>query len=352
MRLLIFTVLLAVGQAPMPLPGQTTNNGTTNTKNFNKKNGTGSQQPTTPIPPPIAGVNVTTPPGQSAADQNKNKNNPDAVAVTELPSVSIDRDWVDFGTLAFSAGLVVIGFLGVRAAIRTLRAIERQANLMETQIGDARKSSETSATDVKATIAEAVRSARAMEGVAESMAVNADSVKESIGIQKLATTLHSRAYLSAGFNEAKFQDANHVFEVQAYLRNHGNTPAYDVKFRSVVQIIDTPIPEDFAFPLPDETAGTSVSLIAPGIVKLITHNVGASVPDDQVEGIKRGSPPRGLAMWGRVEYRDAFDELRHLKFAFTVYWIGWVPGKDKDKDGNSLPEKAMSVDTARHNEAD
>jgi hypothetical protein len=57
-------------------------------------------------------------------------------------------------------------------------------------------------------------------------------------------------------------------------------------------------------------------------------------------------------MWGTVKYRDAFDETRHLKFAFIVFWIGWVAGMDKDKDGNPLPEKVMSVDTARHNDAD
>jgi hypothetical protein len=258
----------------------------------------------------------------------------------------------------FTGVLMIIGWRGVNAANRTLREIKRQADLMDTQIQDSRKSNKDSAKDVQASIAEAVRSAKAMEGVAESMSVNAASVKESVRIsreiadmQKLATTLQSRAYLSAGLNAAKFQDANHVFEVQALLRNHGNTPAYDVTFRSVVQIIDTPIPEDFTFPLPDETAGTSVSLMAPGTIKLITHSVAAKVPEDQVEGIKRGKPPRALAMWGSVKYRDAFAETRHLKFAFIVFWIPWVLGMDKDKDGKPLPEQVMSVDTARHNDA-
>jgi hypothetical protein len=225
-----------------------------------------------------------------------------------------------------------------RGLHRTL-TIKKQAALMETQIEDARKSSESSARDVQASIAEAVKSAHAMGQVAVSMAESTTINREIAARQKLAMVLESRAYLSAGLNFAMFQDDNHVFEVQAIMRNHGNTPAYDVTFRSVSQIIPLPIPDDFAFPLPDETAGTSVSFMAPGTNKLITHSLPIRVPDDQVNDIKRGIPPRGLAMWGTVKYRDAFAEIRHLKFAFIVFWVGWVPGMDKDKDGKQLAEK-------------
>jgi hypothetical protein len=86
--------------------------------------------------------------------------------------------------------------------------------------------------DVQASIAEATRVSKAMEGIAESMASNVESVRESVGIsreiadmQKLATELQSRPYLSAVFDTALFQDANHVFEVQAMLQNSGNRPA-------------------------------------------------------------------------------------------------------------------------------
>jgi hypothetical protein len=291
---------------------------------------------------------------ESKEESAKTQNDKDHAA-------SIERWTLIFtgGATFFTGFLVVIGWRGVVAANRTLRAIEKQAGLMETQIEDARKSGENSVRDVQASIAEAIRSAKAMEGVAESMAANASSVKESVRIsqdianmQELATTLHGRAYLSVFLNGAKFQDANHVFEVQAALRNHGNTPAYDVTFRAAVQIIDAPLREDFAFPLPDETAGPSVSLMAPGITKLITRSVLSKVPDEQVEAIKRALPPRCLAMWGVVKYRDAFKEARHLKFAFTVAWIPWVKGMEKDKDGNALAEQIMSYDTARHNDAD
>ena len=306
-RAIVFAVLLAVYQVPIPLPGQV----------------------------------------------------PESITITRLPSVSVERDWIDYWTLGFSGLLALIGIGGVIAAIRTLRAIEKQAGLMETQIKDSRKSSEDNSRDVQASIAEATRASKAMEGIAESMASNVKSVKESVDIsreianmQKLATELHSRAYLSAVFSTARFQDSNHVFEVQAVLRNHGNTPAYDVVFKAAAQVVPVPLPDNFAFPLPGDTAGTSVSLIAPGTTKLMNRRVSDRVPNDQVDAIKLGGPSQCLAMWGIVNYQDAFKKTRRTRFAFFVNWIPWIEGHDKDKDGNPLPPQIISFDTAHHNDAD
>jgi hypothetical protein len=157
--------------------------------------------------------------------------------------------------------------------------------------------------------------------------------------------------LSVFFNTAVFQDANHVFEAQAVIRNHGNTPAYDVTFRAVAQIVPLPLPEEFEFLLPASTAGSSVSLMAPGTTKLINRAVSSRIPDSEVDTIKRGNGQNVLAMWGVVEYRDAFKQPRYTKCAFTINWIPWLAGMDKDKDGNLLPPQIMSYDTARHNEA-
>jgi hypothetical protein len=194
-------------------------------------------------------------------------------------------------------------------------------------------------------VAEATRSANAMEGVAASMAVNVESVKESVGInrdiantQKLVTELQSRPYLYAAFEAALFQDANHVFEVRATLHNRGNTPAYDVTFRAAAGIIPAPVPGDFGFPLPDNSAGASVSVLAPGTHKLIARSVPGRADDDEVDSIKYGTGPQCLAMWGVVKYRDAFEKSRQLRFAFTVNWVGWIKGMGEDKDGNPLPE--------------
>ncbi len=56
------------------------------------------------------------------------------VKITELPSVSITKDWADWGVWVFSGLLVVVGFLQVLLLFRTLRAIQRQAGIMENNI--------------------------------------------------------------------------------------------------------------------------------------------------------------------------------------------------------------------------
>lgn len=212
--------------------------------------------------------------------------------------------------------------------------------------------------DMRASIGEATRAASAMEGVAQSLEVSTASNAASVSIsreiadrQKLVTELGSRAYLSVVFNAAAYQDADHRFEGQIVVGNRGNTPAYDVTVKATVGIVQSPIPDDFEFPLTDRDLSGSVSFIAPGLSKMITRAFRDRVAEADVAGIKSGAGPRCFAMWGIVDYKDAFNEPRFVKFAFSMSWLDWAPGKGKDKDGNVLPPQSMSYDTARHNEA-
>jgi len=89
--------------------------------------------------------------------------------------------------------LVIIGWRGVNAANRTLREISRQANLMDQQLTESRLTSAQQAADVQASIAEATRASKAMEGMAESMALNVESVQESVSIsRKISETQKTR----------------------------------------------------------------------------------------------------------------------------------------------------------------
>jgi len=250
-----------------------------------------------------------------------------------------------------TALLGVIGFIQtIVFGVQALRLRETIRKMEEIAQGQTE--------DMKASIGEATRAATAMEGIATSLVSSVQSARESIGItreiadrQKTIMELGGRAYLYAGFSASVYQDANHVFEANAFLVNRGSTPAYDVTFRASVDILPFPIPNDFGFPLPDETAGISVSLIAPGMTKILTRPLLRRVPDDEVDAIKQGGPPQCFVMWGIVNYRDAFNEPRYLKFAFKMHWIGWVIGMDRDNEGNPKPPQMMSEDTNRHNEA-
>jgi hypothetical protein len=248
-------------------------------------------------------------------------------------------------------------FIGLIGLVQTI-VFGLQARRLRQTINKMEEIAKGQTEDMKASIGEATRAATAMEGIATSMASSVQSARESVGVsreiadrQKIVTELSGRAYLSASLNTALYQDVNHVFEASALLMNRGSTPAYDVTFRAAAGILPSPIPDHFKFPLPDETAGVSVSLIAPGLTKIITRPLFSRVPDNEVAAIKQGGPPQCFALWGIINYRDAFSELRYLKFAFKVHWRGWVEGMGKDKDGNPLPEQIMSEDTPHHNEA-
>lgn len=198
--------------------------------------------------------------------------------------------------------------------------------------------------DIQASIAEATRSATAMEGVATSMALNVEAVKQSVGIsreiadrQELVTELASRAYLTMVFGAMTPQDeANGVrFQPHIQIVNRGNTPAYNIRFHIASGVVPFPVRDDFVFPLPNELTGHA-SPIGPGLHKIIASVVPEVYPND--DEIKLGVSTRVIA-WGIVRYQDAFDIERFIKFGFTFYQVG----------GSA---QWMSMDTERHNESD
>lgn len=200
--------------------------------------------------------------------------------------------------------------------------------------------------DMRDSIAAAARSAVAMEGVAQSMAINVEAVKQSVATtreiadrQKLVTELQSRAYISVAFYGMVPQDtaAGTRFEPRMQMINNGNTPAYDVTFRAAADVLPQPVPNDFTFPLPDVLPSRSVSVIGPRLTKIIPAVVPKIYPDVEVEQLKKGAGQR-IHMWGVVNYKDAFGIDRFVKFSHSFFWLS---------DGKSV----MSSDTARHNDA-
>jgi hypothetical protein len=243
------------------------------------------------------------------------------------------------------------------AAHASSEAMKDQLKFAAAQIDQMERISGGQTADMRASITEATRAADAMQTVAASLVQSAAGLSTSIEIsreaadrQRLVTELAGRAYLSVLFDDAVYQDDTHIFEAGAIIVNKGSTPAYDVTFKSAAAIVPLPLPDDFAYPFTDANVGTSLSLIAPGLTRVMRRTVDGRVPDDQVETIKRGHG-QCLLMWGRVDYRDAFREARFINFAFTIRWLPWAAGKGLDSAGNPLPERMMSHDTARHNDA-
>lgn len=199
--------------------------------------------------------------------------------------------------------------------------------------------------DVQASVAEATRAASAMEGVSISMATNVESVRESVGInreiadrQKLITELQSRAYLTMLFEGMVPQNPSIGirFEPRIRIENRGNTPARDIRFSVVADVLPFPLRDDFTFPLPTNLAGHS-SVIGPGLHKIISAVVPKLYTETEASQISIGVGQR-IATWGIVRYRDAFNIERSVRFGFTHYVLG--------------QNQWMSMDTTRHNESD
>jgi hypothetical protein len=131
--------------------------------------------------------------------------------------------------------------------------------------------------DVRDSIAQATRAAAAMEGIAESMAKNVDSVNKTVTIngdiaerQKLISELQSRAYLAIAFESMVLQNVaiGTKFEPKWNLVDRGNTPAANIRFAAFADVVPFPLEKGWKFPVPDEPQGYS-STISPGLHKII-----------------------------------------------------------------------------------
>ena len=236
------------------------------------------------------------------------------------------------GILALIAGLQLVVF-GVQAR-RLKQTIEKMDQIATDQTSD-----------MQSSIAQATRAAGAMEKVAESMAVSAEAVKQSVLTnkeiaerQKLVTELQNRPYLSVQFASVIPQDTipRYLFEIRVNIVNDGLTPAYDVRVRGAADVLPFPLSSFFSFPLPDWEGG-SRSVIGPRQSKQLPIVAPRRYSAEEIESFLLG-PAQKFYFWGEIIYRDAFNIERHVKFAQYIMPL----------QGGSF----MGLDTARHNDAD
>jgi hypothetical protein len=137
MKYLALAVLLAVVQTPAPVPRKASHNsapGSHNVKNHADANKAPATQPQPSAQP------VSPSPGQNNRQSVATENDQKAISIAHLPPVSVIPGWLDCISLGFAGILVIVGTCGVRAAYRTLRAIQSQAVHMRQQTGILRES--------------------------------------------------------------------------------------------------------------------------------------------------------------------------------------------------------------------
>ncbi len=245
-----------------------------------------------------------------------------------IPPPPWDIYWPTFG-------LVILTGCAVVAAIKTLRAINAQVVEMKQTGEQTDKLITESIAQTKSLVEQAEslaksayhlgesasatsRSASAMESVAEKIAVSTEAARESVS----AINKQMRAYICVVIGSALYQERakNIKFQAIPSIVNAGLTPAHKVSFQADAAILPVPLPEDFAFPLPDTTSGTSV--IGPRQNITVSPDVKDFVDDTEVEGIKSGHQGKGLYTWGIFTYEDIFGNPQYTKFCHLYTWLG------------------------------
>ena len=117
--------------------------------------------------------------------------------------------------------------------------------------------------------------------------------------------------------------------------NDGNTPAYQVTYRTAADVLPHPLRDDFEFPLPTVVPTRSVSTIGPRHHKIISAIVPKIYSDPEALQIKIGIGQR-IYMWGEVSHKDAFGIDRRLRFSQSLMWMA--------------EDKIMAYDTTHYNE--
>lgn len=229
----------------------------------------------------------------------------------------------------------------------TFKLWQTTAKIAQDTLEDAK----VQADKMERSIGEAARAAEAMEGMAASTKTNVGKFAESVGYQETFGQMQMRAYVSVELNGV-YQDENHIFEAKPLLRNTGHTPAHSVRWKIAADILPVPLPDDFGFPLPEETTPGG-AILGPGQTGFMSAFLDEKkfderkVPEADLETIKRGDG-RGFYTWGIVNYRDAFGVERYTKFAHLLQWHP----TDRFDDRGKPVVHAHGQFLLRHNAAD
>ena len=247
----------------------------------------------------------------------------------------------------------VAAFTGVLALVTTLLFIATYL-LWRTTVGlsrDAKTTGADQAAKMQKSIAEAGRAATAMEGVADSMAINAEQIVESVSIskemaarQKILGETQLRAYLSVLIGDALYQDSRLRFEARPRLVNTGSTPARNVRWRIKCAILPNELPPNFRFDISGPRKGSG--FIPQGQSVQMQSAVEARIPDGDVLTTKTGGE-QSLHVWGYVIYEDIFRRTHRTTFAQQLFWQQTGP---VSQDG-SVPEVVQGYYLHKHNRA-
>lgn len=173
---------------------------------------------------------------------------------------------------------------------------------------DARDTGTRQADEMEQSIAQATRSATAMEDVAKATSNNANIFTAFLHKQM-------RAYIAVNTGKAVYQDANLKFESSPVLTNTGLTPARNISYVITADILPTSLPEDFVF-ADHGCKRDNDATLSPRQEFVISSVVDKRFSDEEVKTIMEGREKR-LYVWGTIKYEDIFGSRWHTNFCHS-----------------------------------
>jgi hypothetical protein len=299
MRIIALAVLLTIVQASPPVPRKATDNASSSSKNAKQESG--NQQ--TPSGPATATPKTDKDSGEHPSDTYSQE----TVVIREsAPVPKPDKDRWDKAPVVFAGILVLIGAIGVCAAYKTLKAIERQALSMRRQTTHLRRS-----------VIFARRSANAAKASADAL-INAERPWISASVQKNVKAIRR---VEHGQPISVTDDISFFTFV---VKNHGRTPAEIFAIRAKTERTKKGIDGGLAS---DGEPDYGVDILRH--IKLLAPNEEWEPDLDTVNLFVSGDPNLQeirdarlhVIFWGVVLYRDQFrpDVAHDTRFCYTYF---------------------------------
>lgn len=131
MKYLALTVFLAIVQAAAPVPRKTPDAPASGNQAIEKDSSTKQTPPNPALPVKDASSSH---PDKQSSNTPPNADAGKTILISESTSVPMPhKDWWDKAYVVFTGLLVLVGSIGIRYALRTLKAVERQALSMRRQ---------------------------------------------------------------------------------------------------------------------------------------------------------------------------------------------------------------------------
>lgn len=231
---------------------------------------------------------------------------------------TLDR-WLTYSTVALAAFTLFL-FIFTAALWWVTYRLSKQA----------KATSDAQSTEMGKSIAEAVRSASAMEEVAAATKNNAILMTDILQKQM-------RAYLA--FDSAVFvqqdRSRDYRFEVRFFIKNFGHTSANSINVNYVLTVLESPILESMDLSLPLQDKQDSAAIL-PGQAYIFTAILDRLLSDEEISEIKE-TGPRKLFLYGTVKYRDVFENWHYTNFCKFGSW--------------DVKDNFQTVNVQRHNDA-